>query len=266
MESYADALSLCDLLRETVMREAVRSLELPSGSRGLDAGCGIGSHIPRLAEAIGPGGHVTGVDLSSDHIARAREIICKPDRPEYISLRQGDVGNLSFEDNCFDWAWSVDCVGYPAVSSLRQVEELVRVVRPGGLIALAGWTSQQLLPGYPLLETRLNAPGTIYPASVKTGRAELHFMRAQGWLGKVGLNELQVRTFVGNIQAPLTADERKAVAYLFEMFWDGAQSDVSPRDWEDYKRLCRPESPDFILNQPDYNAFFTYTMFRGVVP
>ena len=31
------------------------------------------------------------------------------------------------------------------------------------------------------------------------------------------------------------------------------------------KRLCQPESPDFILDLSDYYAFYTYTMLRGRV-
>jgi hypothetical protein len=30
--------------------------------------------------------------------------------------------------------------------------------------------------------------------------------------------------------------------------------------------LCTPGSPDFILEIPEYYAFFTYSMFRGRVP
>jgi len=51
----------------------------------------------------------------------------------------------------------------------------------------------------------------------------------------------------------------------FQMLWGEAQSELTPEDWAEYQRLCQPESPDFILNLPDYYAFFTYSMFRGKV-
>jgi len=50
---------------------------------------------------------------------------------------------------------------------------------------------------------------------------------------------------------------------LFEMRWPGVESELTQEDWAEYQRLCLPESPDFILNHPDYYAFFTYSMFRG---
>jgi demethylmenaquinone methyltransferase/2-methoxy-6-polyprenyl-1,4-benzoquinol methylase len=53
---------------------------------------------------------------------------------------------------------------------------------------------------------------------------------------------------------------------LLEMRWPGVQSEVSQEDWAEFQRLCQPESPDFILDLPDYYAFFTYSMFQGKVP
>ena len=66
MDTYAHKLYLADFLREPVIRSAIQSLQLPSGSCGLDAGCGIGSHTLLLAEAVAPDGHVTGLDLSTE--------------------------------------------------------------------------------------------------------------------------------------------------------------------------------------------------------
>jgi len=69
METYRDKLVLAQPLRDPAIRQAIRALELPEGSRGLDAGCGIGSHTLLLAEVVGPGGHVTGLDLSAELVA-----------------------------------------------------------------------------------------------------------------------------------------------------------------------------------------------------
>ncbi|MBE9551710.1 MAG: methyltransferase type 11, partial [Proteobacteria bacterium] len=60
----ADKLHMSDFLRGPVIGSAIQALELPHGSSGLDAGCGIGSHALLLANAVGPAGHVTGLDLS----------------------------------------------------------------------------------------------------------------------------------------------------------------------------------------------------------
>ena len=58
----------------------------------------------------------------------------------------------------------------------------------------------------------------------------------------------------------------KALLDLFEMRWEGVEKELAKQDLEQYKRLCKPDSPDFILQHPDYYAFFTYSMFWGNIP
>jgi len=63
----------------------------------------------------------------------------------------------------------------------------------------------------------------------------------------------------------LSDDLRQGVEAILQMRWPGAEAELSPEDWAAYRRLCQPESADYILNQPDYYAFFTYSMFSGLV-
>ena len=264
-DTYAQKLALSDFLREPVIRSAIRALQLPSGSRGLDAGCGIGSHTLLLAEAVAPAGHVTGLDLSPEFLVQAREIAKKSSLSEQVSFQEGDVNQLPFDDDTFDWVWSVDCVGYIPAPPLPLLKELARVVKPGGSVAILVWSSQQLLPGYPLLEARLNATSLGIAPFVKGRRPELHFLRALGWFYDAGLKEAMAHTFVGDVHAPLSDDIRSALRSLLQMRWGELQSEVTAEDWAQYQRLCQPESPDFILNLPDYYAFFTYSLFYGKV-
>jgi demethylmenaquinone methyltransferase/2-methoxy-6-polyprenyl-1,4-benzoquinol methylase len=185
---------------------------------------------------------------------------------ERIKFRKGDVSRLPFDDHTFDWAWSADCIGYPAGELTPLLEELLRVVRPGGIIVILGWSSQQLLPGHPLLEARLNATCSGYLPFLKGKSPELNFMQALRWFRKVGLEETKARTFVGEVQAPLGSGERTALVSLFEMLWGERQAEVAAEDWAEFQRLCIPESADFILDIPGYYAFFTYSMFQGKVP
>jgi demethylmenaquinone methyltransferase/2-methoxy-6-polyprenyl-1,4-benzoquinol methylase len=183
-----------------------------------------------------------------------------------ISFRAGDVSSLPFAEESFDWAWSADCIGYPAGDLDPLLKELMRVVKPGGSILLLGWSSQQLLPGYPLLEARLNATCSAYNPFLQGKSPESNFMRATGCFRRLGLEDIQARTFSGDIQAPLCAGERTALLSLFEMLWGEPQPGVSAQDRADYKRLCTPGSPDLILNLPEYYGFFAYTLFSGRVP
>jgi len=263
--AYAHKLHLSDFLREPVVHSAIQALGLPRGSRGLDAGCGIGSHTLLLAEAVAPAGHVTGLDLSPDFLARARGAAEKRGLSEQVSFREGNVSRLPFDDDTFDWAWSVDCVGFIPAEPVSLLKGLARVVKPRGSVAILVWSSQMLLPGYPLLEARLNATSLGIAPFVKGKRPELHFLRALGWFRDAGLEDPTARTFAGDPHAPLSDDIRSALMSLFQMRWGEPRSELSPEDWAEYQRLCQPGSPDFILSAPDYYAFFTYSMFHGKV-
>ncbi len=262
-ESYARSLLATNPLREPILREMVKVLRLPEGSQGLDAGCGIGLQCLLLAENIGASGHITGLDVSADLVERGRELVRNAGFSERITFRQGDVANLPFDNDSFDWAWSVDCVGYAPSDTLPLLKELARVVKPGGIVAIAAWSSETLLPGYPGLEARLGAtPDGIAPFT-REMRPECHFLRALGWFKELGLREATARVFARSVSAPLRDDIREALVALFNMRWPNAQTELSPYDLEQYQRLCLTESPDFVLNLPDYYAFFTYSMFVG---
>jgi SAM-dependent methyltransferase len=252
-------------LREPVLRSAIQALQFPLGSRGLDAGCGIGLQALLLAEAVGPAGHITGLDLSPEFLVYARDMMHEAGLSERVSFRQGDVHKLPFDDDSFDWAWSVDCVGYAPMEPLPLVKELARVVKPGGSVALLAWSSEKLLPGHPVLEARLAATCAGIAPFVEGKKPESHFLRALGWFRDVGLEEPTARVFASAAYAPLTDDLRNALLALFQMRWPGVESELSHEDWVEYQRLCQPESPDFMLNHPDYYAFFTYSMFCGQV-
>jgi demethylmenaquinone methyltransferase/2-methoxy-6-polyprenyl-1,4-benzoquinol methylase len=90
-------------------------------------------------------------------------------------------------------------------------------------------------------------------------------LRGLGWFRAAGLERTVSQTFVGDAHAPLTEELYQALVALFEMRWPGVESELSQEDLAAYRRLCLAESPDFILNHPDYYAFFTYSMFCGRV-
>jgi demethylmenaquinone methyltransferase/2-methoxy-6-polyprenyl-1,4-benzoquinol methylase len=254
-------------LREPVLRDVIRALELPSGSRGLDVGCGIGQPTLLLAEAVGSSGHITGLDQSSEFLRLAEGLVKKYGLSEQIGFKQADVHHLPFEYAEFDWVWSVDCVGYPTVGEpALLVKELARVIKPGGKVAILTWTSQKLLPGYLLLEARLNVTSATIVQHLKAKKPESNFMRALGWFRDAGLEDVTARTFVGEVSAPLSDDLRTALVSFFQMLWGEPLPGLAEEDWKEYERLCLPESPDFILNAQDYYAFFTYTVFQGAKP
>jgi demethylmenaquinone methyltransferase / 2-methoxy-6-polyprenyl-1,4-benzoquinol methylase len=264
---YAHKLRLADILREPVMRRAIRDLQLNPGENVLDAGCGIGSHLSLLAEQVGPSGHVTGLDISNELISIARQRLTGQGLKDLITLVEGDVNNLPFAEDSIDCVVSVDCVGYPFTQKpVDLLRELGRVVIPGGTVAIMGWSHQQLLPGYPLLESRLNTASSLVTPSITGLGTESHFLRATGWFQEAGFIETSAKSYAGDISAPLSNEEKEAVRAFFEMLWENARKAVSNDEWQLFGRITSPGSSDCVLEQADYYGFFVYTRFAGHVP
>lgn len=123
-----------DLLREVedrhwwhrVLRwQVLRFLrELPSGSRVLDAGCGTGGMLCHLARF-----YTQGVDLSPHAVK-----LCHKRGLRLVS--QASVHELPFPDSTFDAVLSLDVLYHAAVDENRALEEMRRVLKPGGLLLL----------------------------------------------------------------------------------------------------------------------------------
>ena len=263
---YIQSLLDANPLREPVLRSIIQALKLPVGSCGLDVGCGIGLQELLLAEAVGPEGRVTGMDLLPELLEYGRSLVREAGLSGRIAFREGDMSRLPFDARTFDWVWSADCAGYPIGDLGALLPELMRVVKPGGSVILLAWSSQQVLPGHALLEARLNATCSSYAPFLNGKDPELHFLRALRWFEEAGLEAVEARTFVGDVRAPLTAGERNGLVSLFNMLWREPAPGAAAEDWAESQRLCRPESPDFILDRPGYYGFFTYTVCRGRVP
>ena len=69
---------------------AVRQLDLRPGDAVLEVGCGTGRNLRHLRSAVGPDGHVYGVDLSGGMLARARRL-CKDHGWHNVTLTERDA-------------------------------------------------------------------------------------------------------------------------------------------------------------------------------
>jgi SAM-dependent methyltransferase len=113
----------------------VERAEVEPGMDVLDVGTGPGNAALPAAKV---GARVIGVDGSADLLAIARERAA--DAMVEIDWEQGRPEELPFEDASFDRVLSA--FGHTFASSPeRAAAELLRVCRPGGAIAVCGWTA-----------------------------------------------------------------------------------------------------------------------------
>lgn len=116
-------------------RQMAVALDLQPEDRVLELGCGLGRIGRQLANSCA---HWTGVDISGEMIRHARERL---EGIENVSFHQLERASLErFEDDSFDKAYSLAVLCHMDKEDLfLYLEELRRVVRPGGLIYADTW-------------------------------------------------------------------------------------------------------------------------------
>jgi len=102
------------------------------GERVLDLGSGSGMDVFAAAAQVGPGGAVTGVDITPEQLAKSERLR----RDGHVSFRRARIEELPFEDGSFDAVISNGVVNLSA-DKPRVFAEAARVLRPGGRLALA---------------------------------------------------------------------------------------------------------------------------------
>ena len=100
----------------------VERLALPSGAMVLDVGCGSGASAIPAAMAVGPTGHVVGVDLADQLLHRAREK-ARQRSLSNVEFRQADMEELGYPDGNFEAVVSVFSVFF-VPDMTKQVAEL----------------------------------------------------------------------------------------------------------------------------------------------
>ncbi|NUW42925.1 methyltransferase domain-containing protein [Nonomuraea rhodomycinica] len=114
-------------------RRLLRRLGLRPGQIVLDLGCGPGTDLGAMADAVAPGGRVIGVDRDPAMVAEARARLAG--RPG-VEIRAGDAHALPLDDGSVDRA-RTDRVLQHVEDPSRALAELRRVARPGGRIVMA---------------------------------------------------------------------------------------------------------------------------------
>ena len=114
---------------------------LAPGEDVLDVGCGAGTDTLIAAQMVGPGGSVTGIDMTPEMVAKARTSAAAMGFG-HVTIVEGTAEQLPFADAAFDVIISngvIDLI--PDKDAV--FAEIARVLRPGGRIQLADVTIQR---------------------------------------------------------------------------------------------------------------------------
>lgn len=116
-----------------IARAFLAWLNVPVGGRWLDVGCGTGVLTRSILELANPQ-QVIGVDQSAAYVEFART----QTEDSRASFEVGDAQQLRFDADRFDAAVSGLVLNFVSRPD-RAVAEMVRVVRPSGIVAAYVW-------------------------------------------------------------------------------------------------------------------------------
>jgi SAM-dependent methyltransferase len=133
------------------LRRFATELEIESGSRLLDIGCGRGG--PGLWIARNTGAILVGLDILPEAVAQANELRDRMGLSGSASFSVGSFANTSLASDSVQAIMSVDAF-WMVLDKTAALVELARVIRTGGRFVMTSW-----IPTYLDIETTLSTAG-----------------------------------------------------------------------------------------------------------
>src|SRR5215468_10373534 len=103
----------------------LEALQLRTGERVLEVGCGGGFYTSEVAQWVGPTGQVCAIDLSGDQIAAAQRHCAEW---AWVTCRVADAAAVPYDDGAFDVVYGVQVFEYVTQldTALHEVQRVLR--------------------------------------------------------------------------------------------------------------------------------------------
>ncbi len=239
--------------------------ELPLGpdARVVDVAAGDGTYSLVMAAR---GAHVCAVDQNEEYLELAR--LRAVTRSLHFETRCADVRALPFSDAELDGAFCAQ--SFFDIKDVRQVlEEMRRVVRPGGWVAVMENDSLHhvVLPWPPGLEVRLRAAQHEVLSQEPLGESRYYIGRQlTPVLQSIALTDVKKSCFATQKNAPLSQDDRSFLGQHMDELIELARPCLTESEYLDIKQLCTPSHERFLLNAPGFSATILDFLVWGKVP
>lgn len=189
--SWVDEQDAMDALLAPVLARTLDVAALQPGERVLDIGCGTGASLLAAAEAVGPTGHVIGVDIAPNLLDIARQRASASN----VVVEVADAQTARFKPDC-DVVLSRFGVMF-FEDTTAAFRNIATALTPGGRFAMAAWGP---VSGNPFFLTAALAAREVLGPMPKTDRnlpGPLAFedaSRVERLLTAAGLTDLEIST------------------------------------------------------------------------
>jgi len=203
-------------------------VNIPSGIRLLDVGCGAGQlTLPAARKGI----HVTGLDLAANLVQQARTKAA--DEGLTIQVDEGDAEDLPYPDASFDVVMSL--IGSMFAPRPELVaSEMSRVCRPGGNIIMGNWTPEgHIGQMFKVIGTHVPPP-PYFPSPLLWGDETTCRQRLGG-----GVRDLKITRHMYPFEYPL----RRPRWSTSSLSTTGRPTGRSDRSMTQARRRCTMTSP-----------------------
>jgi ubiquinone/menaquinone biosynthesis C-methylase UbiE len=235
------------------LRVMVGAVPIQAGQSVLDMACGDGVYTPWLAERVGAGGRVVAVDMLAEYLERARRNAAESPLAQIIDFKLATIDSLPFADDTFDCCWCAQSL-YSLPDPIDAMRQLVRVTKPGGLVAvLEGDTLHHVILPLPIeVELAVRLAEFQY-LSAKTDRPQKFYLARQlrHVCRTAGLEKIESRVFAADRAAPLSHDERTFFAEYLKDLSHRTAAHLNGSARVTFDRLVNPHSGGFLLDDPD---------------
>lgn len=252
LPDYDDQLSGFHRAFESELQRILDALPLTPAMKVLDFACGDGFYTRRLADRLGPGGSVTGVDLNLAYLSEARQEAVRKTGGATIDFVAASFDRLPFPDDTFDFVWCAQSL-YSLPEPVVVLGYLARVLRPGGIVAvLENDTMHQVFLPWPVslelplraAELRALSDETCNPSKYYVGR------RLPAVFAEAGLEPLNMATQAIDRQAPFGVAERALLQSYLEDVANRVALHLDASLLQELRQLSDPKSPHHLLRQP----------------
>ncbi|MGH3366059.1 MAG: class I SAM-dependent methyltransferase [Nocardioidaceae bacterium] len=267
-----DQLALTADVARPMDAQIVDWLQIGSGARVADVGCGAGGMTALLADAVGPSGRVYAID-GQDALLEATAARCRDQGyGDRLSTIRQDLSAGVPETEPLDLVWAAHVVHH-LPDQQAAIATLGGMLTEGGRLVLSeGGLRLACLPwdvgvGEPGLEDRLHCAEEGWfvrmresiPGSVRAPMGWPQLLRGSGF------TEVTTRSFLLDLPSPVSEEVERFLVSSLQHRVDRAEDDLNAEDLAAWRRLLDPEGDDYLWRRGDLYCLRADTVHVGVM-